>query len=467
MKPDLRFFGIDLPLLASFTLLMLVGWLMIFAVNYQAEDFTGFFNLKRNDGKQLLFIFLSLGVVFSLQVFAAKLIQPLGFFLYGLSLVLLVAVLFTRPINGSTSWFDVGGFRFQPSELAKTATALCLSYFLSLPEVRLKDWKHQAQALGIVALPMLLVLLQGDVGSMLVFLSFAIVLFRAGMMAWVYVMGLGAIALFILTIVQENMFLVFFEIVVLANLFLIKPLRFSLWLLFAYLSVSILSYYFLAATDFSWYLMAVHFALSFVLGTWHFFKNFQLALVVGVSGIFALVYVSSIDYFVYKILKPHQQERIMVWLQPEKTDPLGPRYNLDQSKHAIGSGGWNGKGFLMGERTKLDYVPEQSTDFIFCTVGEEWGFVGSLFVLGLFMFLLWRILFLAEQERCLPFTTYYAYSIAGILFIHVFINVGMTIGLVPVIGIPLPFISYGGSSLLAFSLMMGILIRLLRQPHAR
>jgi rod shape determining protein RodA len=172
-----------------------------------------------------------------------------------------------------------------------------------------------------------------------------------------------------------------------------------------------------------------------------------------------MLYSSSVNYLVNNILKIHQQERIWVWLRPEKCDPLGSLYNLEQSKYAIGSGGFLGKGFLEGERTKLDYVPEQSTDFIFCTVGEEWGFLGSIILLVLFMTLLLRILYIAERQR-LSFAKYYAYSVAAILLFHIFVNMGMTMGLLPVIGIPLPFISYGGSSMISFSLMMSILIKL-------
>jgi rod shape determining protein RodA len=176
-------------------------------------------------------------------------------------------------------------------------------------------------------------------------------------------------------------------------------------------------------------------------------------------AIAAIAYSSSVNYIFNNLLRKHQQERIWVWLRPEKCDPLGPLYNLEQSKFAIGSGGWTGKGFLQGERTKLDYVPEQSTDFIFCTVGEEWGYLGTSFIIIVFFALIFRVFQIANRQRS-SFARFYAYCVASILFFHVFINIGMTIGLVPVIGIPLPFISYGGSSLMSFSILMGILIKL-------
>jgi rod shape determining protein RodA len=398
-------------------------------------------------------------LMFSIRLFDVKLIQPAGLALYGLSMLLLVAVLFTKPINGSTSWFDIGGFRFQPSELAKTATALTLSYYLSLPEVRLKEWTYKLQAMGIIALPMGLVLLQGDAGSTLVFLSFSLVLFRAGMDAWIYVVGLMSIALFIITLLQENVPLTILELIAILNLLLLRILR-GEWLSMLAYAVLGLGFFILLPADTLYWQIAFHVLLFIGLLAWNFVKNWQLSALLLIISLVSGLYISSISYFVHKVLKPHQQERIWVWLKPDRCDPQGALYNLDQSKQAIGSGGWAGKGFLQGERTKLDYVPEQSTDFIFCTVGEEWGFLGSVVLLSLFFFMLWRILFVAEQER-MPYTKYYAYSVAGIIFFHVFINIGMTIGLVPVIGIPLPFVSYGGSSLLSFSLMFGILFKLL------
>jgi rod shape determining protein RodA len=188
-------------------------------------------------------------------------------------------------------------------------------------------------------------------------------------------------------------------------------------------------------------------------------RNWQITVITSLSILIAFIYSLSVNYLVNNILKTHQQERIWVWLRPEKCDPLGSLYNLEQSKYAIGSGGYFGKGFLEGERTKLDYVPEQSTDFIFCTVGEEWGFFGSILIIGIFIALLLRILFLAERQR-FSFAKFYAYGVASILLFHIFVNIGMTMGLLPVIGIPLPFVSYGGSSMISFSIMIGILLKL-------
>jgi rod shape determining protein RodA len=233
-----------------------------------------------------------------------------------------------------------------------------------------------------------------------------------------------------------------------------KDERFGL----AFIVISLIIWYLYAASIQMLLIIQLVFALIFIILNL-VKRNWQITVITTAVILIAFIYSLSVNYLVNNILKEHQQERIWVWLRPEKCDPLGSLYNLEQSKYAIGSGGYFGKGFLEGERTKLDYVPEQSTDFIFCTVGEEWGFFGSFIVIAMFITLLLRILFLAERQR-FSFAKFYAYGVASILLFHIFVNIGMTIGVLPVIGIPLPFISYGGSSMISFSIMIGILLKL-------
>ena len=451
--------GIDWPLLLICGFLMFIGWLMIFASEYDETTFQGLFDLSKNHGKQLLFILGAFAIFFLIQFIDSKFIQLFTVGLYGFSLVLLVLVLFTKPINGSTSWFNIGGFRFQPSELSKTSTALMLAYILSLPGAKLSKFKTVLQVIGILLAPTALVLLQGDAGSTLVYFSFLILLYRAGLNPWLYALGGWVAFLFLATLMSESPLGVIAFTLALAGFILLRLWRRE------------------------WYWSALHLALAtglisllpeeqkilaililglevLALSIYHVLsKNWSVTVFTTSILLGSALFVSSTTYLVNNVLKSHQQERIWVWLKPERCDPLGPLYNLDQSKHAIGSGGLFGKGFLEGERTKLDYVPEQSTDFIFCTVGEEWGFLGSTILIALYLALLLYIIYIAERQR-MDFARYYAYGVAGILFFHLFINLGMTIGLMPVIGIPLPFLSYGGSSLWSFTLLIAILLKL-------
>lgn len=440
--------------------LIMTGWVMIFASEYQTDSgdqLPSFFNMSKNYGKQFLFICAAVVLTAASQLLEIKFYRAIAPIFYGVSLVLLIAVLGTKPVNGATSWFSIGSFRLQPSEIAKVSTCLLLASFLSLPENKFTNIKAKAQALGIALLPMGLVLLQGDAGSTFVFVAFLLVIMRAGMDLWIYILGtlLGILSIAALMVDStEGLFLL---LVLIGNGVLIHFGQKDRRLLLAYAAVGFLSYNFLNDINY-WYIMASHGVLLSGLLIFNLRKNWQLSVATFGGIIVSGLYISSINYLFYKVLKDYQQERILVWLRPEKCDPLGALYNVDQSKYAIGSGALLGKGFLNGERTKLDYVPEQSTDFIFCTIGEEWGFFGTTFVLLLFLFLLLRIVHLAERQRSL-FAKYYAYGVACILFFHIFVNVGMTIGVVPVIGIPLPFFSYGGSSLLSFTLLIALLLK--------
>ncbi len=452
--------GYDWITIAIWATLVFCGWLMIFAVGYLEESsFTELFDLNRNYGKQLLWIGIGLTLVGVIQLIEVKLYEALSPIFYGMVTVLLVGVLFTTPINGATSWFSIGSFRFQPSEFAKVTTCLMLAYFLNRPNNKILNLRSKLQAVAIICFPMFLIVLQGDAGSTLVYLSLFLVLFLVGMDAWIYALGILVAALSISALLYDTTWWLFNGILLIAAGTLVVSWQKNSLYLVAISLQAFLSYWYWTADTYLFITVANSIVLGLLFTVNFLSKNIQISIVTAVFLIGATLYSSSVNYMVNNVLKKHQKERIWVWLQPQKCDPLGPLYNLEQSKFAIGSGGWTGKGFLQGERTKLDYVPEQSTDFIFCTVGEEWGYIGTSFIVLLFFALIFRIFHLAARQRSY-FAKYYAYGVACILFFHTFINIGMTVGLVPVIGIPLPFISYGGSSLMSFSVLMGILIKL-------
>ncbi|CAN5229032.1 rod shape-determining protein RodA [soil metagenome] len=313
-------------------------------------------------------------------------------------------------VKGNKSWFVMGGFSIQPSEFAKFATALALAKYLSTQGANMKYWSTRLISLAIILFPMALIQRQGDDGSALVFLSFVFVLYREGLTTWVLIGGAFFGLISILALVVEE----------------------KIYLVVAILIVAVALFYFLR-------------------------KHMKVAIIMSLLAISSIGYVYTVSY-AFDQLKPHQKERIDVVLG-KLEDKKAAGYNLNQSMIAIGSGGLSGKGFLNGTQTKGNFVPEQTTDFIFCTVGEEHGFIGTMIVLGLFMALIARVIYISERQRS-KFTRLYGYGVASILFFHVSINVGMTIGLVPVIGIPLPFLSYGGSSILAFTVLLFILLKL-------
>ena len=439
--------------------LLLIGWLMIYAAGYNEESPGSIFDFGKTYGKQLIWIGVGLGVAGFIQLIETRFYFSFAPIFYAIACLLLIAVLFTKPINGATSWFDIGGFRFQPSEFSKTATCIMLALFLSEPNIKMKELKTKLWSLSIVGLPLFLILLQGDVGSALVFSAFLILLFRTGLDAFFYVFGLAVAGLSIAALLKDDTWWLMNLIILIGNMVLLQSLKKNeLWLGLILLE-AILSYVLFSYIDplyvslFNAFIFLILAAINVYISKWEvsFFSSILVSL--------SILFTTSVNYIVNNLIGTHRQERIWVWLRPEKCNPLGPLYNVEQSKFAIGSGGWFGKGFLEGERTKLDYVPEQSTDFIFCTVGEEWGFLGSFIIISLFMGLLIRILYLAERQRS-AFSKYYILGVACILLVHVFINIGMTTGLVPVIGIPLPFISYGGSSLISFSILIGLLLKL-------
>ena len=393
--------------------LVIIGWFSIFSAKYD-ELHPSIFDMSQVYGKQLIWIGASLLVGFIILLIDAKFFNAFSLWIYIFFLVSLLAVLvYGKATKGATSWIDLGGgIKFQPSEFAKMATALALAGYLDRLDVDLQKRKDQIIAATIVLVPMALVLAQNDTGSAIVFVSFIFVLYREGFpgAGWLMVAGVAAILLFVFTLVwsQKVMYIILGVLLVLT--------------------------------------------LTFYIVT----KKKGIVRMLAVFAI-AFTFVFSVDYAFNKVLQEHQRNRILVLLG-QLDDPKGVGYNVHQSKIAIGSGGFAGKGFLQGTQTKYDFVPEQHTDFIFCTVGEEGGFLGTATVVLLYVGLLLRIIILAERQRS-TFSRVYGYAIAGILFVHVTINIGMAIGLLPVIGIPLPFLSYGGSSMLAFTIMLAIFVK--------
>ena len=393
--------------------LVIIGWFSIFSAKYD-EMHPSIFDLSQVYGKQLIWIGASLLIGFTILLIDAKFFNAFSLWIYIFFLAsLFVVLVYGKATKGATSWIDLGaGIKFQPSEFAKMATALALAGYLGRLDIDLQKRKSQIVAAVLVLIPMALVLLQNDTGSAIVFVSFILVLYREGFpgTGWVMVAGVVAVLLFVFTLIWSQKIM---------------------YIILGCLLVLTLIYYLITKKKDIVKMLAI-FACMFV-------------------------FVFSVDYAFNKVLQEHQRNRILVLLG-QLDDPKGVGYNVHQSKIAIGSGGLTGKGFLQGTQTKYDFVPEQHTDFIFCTVGEEGGFLGTATVVLLYVALLIRIILLAERQRS-TFSRVYGYSIAGILFVHVAINIGMTIGLVPVIGIPLPFLSYGGSSMLAFTIMLAIFVK--------
>ena len=404
------FENIDYLSIILYLALVFIGFFNIYASEFN-DDSNEIFNLSKRHGKQLLFILISSLIAFFVIIIDWKFFFSLSFLIYALSISSLILILFVGKItNGSLSWFDFGSFRIQPSEFAKFATALAVARYINLFSIKKFNFSKTIICIGLVLVPLLLITFQNDTGTALVFLSFILVLYREGL--------------------TENVLIFGFSIFLLTIMCLVLDFYILLILLFC---IACITFYFLKKKK----------------------KNIINILVLFV---FCISYSYTVNYVVKNILPEHQSDRIMVVLGHKK-DPYGIGYNVIQSKIAIGSGGIAGKGFLNGTQTRFDFVPEQSTDFIFCTIGEEWGFSGALIFISLYLALLLRILFLSERQRS-NFSRVYGYSVACILFVHFLINIGMTIGLFPVVGIPLPFISYGGSSLISFTILLFVFLNL-------
>lgn len=402
--------GFDGRLILYYVLLVIIGWMTIFSTSYNAAS-PQEFSFALPYVRQLLWIGTSIVIAAGILLLDSRIIQHSGYYLYAVCLLLVLSTfVLGSKVNGATSWIKIGSFSIQPTEFMKLATALTLAQFFNEGKTVGQRRNLWIIAFAIILVPAFTILLQKDTGSALVFLSFVVLFYREGMSGLIFVFGAIAVFLAVFT-------LMFNEIYAVALLTLVL-------------------------------------VIAWIVDRKDKKKVIRNIIVFAV----AVLFVAAVNIGYEKVLQPHQKQRIDT-LMGKTSDPKGADFNLIQSKIAIGSGGFFGKGYLNGTQTKLNFVPEQSTDFIFCAIGEEWGFVGSCAITALFLMLVIRILRLSEKQRS-PFTRYYGYGIAGVIAFHFFINIGMTVGLVPIIGIPLPFISYGGSSLWAFTAMLFVFIKL-------
>jgi rod shape determining protein RodA len=441
-----------------------MGWLNIYAAVYN-EEYTGIFDMSQRYGKQFIWILIAIVTGIFVLIIDSRFYLFFAWPIYAMIIVMLILVLvFGSEVYGSKSWFEFKWFSLQPSEFAKFGVALALASYLNTKKLDLTKRKTLIAASGIIMFPAMLILIQPDLGSVVVFIALFLPLFREGMSPYMFLSGLLALILFFLTLLVDNLYLSL-EIVLIALLITwVSTRKWKLVLSGAGILLIVggilyaFNYYLFKYLD-NETIVLISVFVSGIIFSWHFYiKKALPALTVYLFLIGSLVFVSSVDYAYDNILQEHHRDRIEILLG-KKSDPQGKEYNVNQSIISIGSGGLTGKGYLKGTQTKYNFVPKQSSDFIFCTVGEEWGFLGALVVIGLYLFLLLRLIFLAERQRTV-FSRVFGYSVASILFIHVFINIGMAIGIVPVIGIPLPFFSYGGSSLWAFTLMIFVFLRL-------
>ncbi len=444
--------------------LVMMGWVNIYAAVY-SEEHQSIFDLGQQYGKQMIWIVAGIFLAISVLIVDSKFYVAFAYHIYVVVIFLLIAVLFLgREVNGARAWFEVGGVALQPAELGKFATSLAVAKYMSQFGFKMARTKSYLVLGTLMLLPALLILLQNDTGSALVFAVFFLVFYREGMPDIIIIGGFTAIALFILALVWTQLSILILLIVV--SLILFAVLRQSIkegiigfaivsliyGILFGLKNIvgfDATPFHLLVITSILTVLIFLAYGLA---------KHIRQAWFVLLFFIFSIAITLSVNYFYRNVLISHQRDRVDNLLGI-KNDLLGAGYNVHQSKIAIGSGGIIGKGFLKGTQTKYNFVPEQSTDFIFCTVGEEWGFLGTTVVIILFLTLLIRLIYLAERQRS-SFSRIYGYGVACILFFHIVINISMTIGLAPVIGIPLPFFSYGGSSLWSFTVLLFIFIRL-------
>jgi rod shape determining protein RodA len=445
-------------------MLVFFGWINIYAAVYKDEH-QYIFDFTQRYGKQMIWItvaFIFIILIFTIQ---SNVYSQLSYIIYAALLFSLVLVLiFAKEVNGARSWLQFGTIKIQPSEFAKLATALAFARFVSQERFKIKTLKDQLSTLALLALPVGLIILQDDTGSALIFAAFIFPFFREGMPGVYLFLFLLAIVLFIVSFFFSlvSIFLVLFASGLIFYAVYTKKYKESFFALLIFLGfgtifqmINLFLNVNISNTTIVFVSILMLTLLFFILqfGKKSYVSNIISAILIG-----SIIYTLSINFIFNKLLEKHQRTRINVFLGIEE-DVRGVGYNVNQSKIAIGSGGFYGKGFLQGTQTKLKFVPEQDTDFIFCTIGEEWGFIGTATVILVFLILILRIIFLAERQRAV-FSRIYGYCVATILFLHFAINIGMTIGLAPVIGIPLPFFSYGGSSLWAFTIMLFIFLRL-------
>ena len=410
-ETDVQINRVDWIAVSIYFVLVMIGWFNIYAVVFDSQVEKSIFDFSISSGKQLIWIGTSIGLITIIMVADYRFFENLSLVIYLLFLLILVLTpFFGKEVNGQILSIGVGEFRIQPGEFTKFATALALAKVMERPTFDLSKRNYQIIAFLVLLVPIGLILLQPDTGTAMVYFSFLLMFYREGLPQWYFGVGLGAIAITLLALgVENNLYLAAFIVIMVGALIYLGK------------------------------------------------KSWQRILAFSLIGIGLIAYIYSIDFVVSK-LPIHQQNRVMVLFNPE-IDPLGVGWNVTQSKIAIGSGGLFGKGYLEGTQTKFDFVPEQDTDFIFCTLGEEFGWLGSVVVIGLFAGLLYRLVIMAERQKT-RFSRIYGYGVISILLFHFMINISMTIGLFPVVGIPLPFFSYGGSSLWSFTILLFIFIKL-------
>ncbi|NCB19403.1 MAG: rod shape-determining protein RodA [Bacteroidia bacterium] len=460
---------LDWTLVLVYLVLTVIGWVSIFSAVYDEEHAT-IFDLSQRYGMQFIWMVTSYVIAFAiLFLINPKIYDTLSGLIYGGSLLLLVAVIFLGiEVNGSRSWFEFGPVRFQPAELSKIATTIALASLMSKYGFQLRSPSGIIRTTLIIMVPVLLIIMQKETGSALVYSAFIFMLYREGMSGWFLAVGFLAIVLFLVTLGIS----LFAALIVLISIMVLVrgvagkyPLQ-HLFFLLLFIPAMIFSPQFgeldyikerLVLPQEGWLALVVLPVLAF-----HVYKLFKskASHMWHITMVFvaSVVLIFSVEFFFENVLQPHQKARIENLLGIN-VDLKGAGYNVHQSKIAIGSGGFWGKGFLQGTQTKYNFVPEQSTDFIFCTIGEEWGFVGSAILISLYLILIIRIINSADKQKDV-FIRIYGYSLASVIFMHFLINIGMTIGLMPVIGIPLPFVSYGGSSLWSFTVFLFVFIRL-------
>lgn len=469
--------SVDWLTIAIYIVLVLCGWLSIYGASYDYENVTDIFDLASRSGKQLVWIGTSLVLGFILLKLESRIYDVFAYFIYAAFMLLLILTIIIAPeIKGSRSWLVItNDIRIQPAEFAKFAVALALAKYISRYNFKMLNIESLITIVGIILLPFVLILLQNETGSALVYAAFILVLFREGVPGIVLAIIMAAVVFFVIGLKYSQTDIgpitlgefISIILIILSSIALVKiyskkkknsvPLHILLGGLLIFgisYGISLLG----VAVDFGIVALA---AFGAMIGYLIFLAIKRVSLLyalVTIFAVFSIGFVASTNYLFNDVLQPHQQMRIKVTLGMEE-DLMGAGYNVNQSKIAIGSGGLLGKGFLNGTQTKLKYVPEQDTDFIFCTVGEEQGFVGSVAVLLLFMALILRLIYLAERQRE-TFGRVYGYCVASIFLFHIAINIGMVIGLTPVIGIPLPFFSYGGSSLWGFTILLFIFLRI-------
>ena len=456
---------LDWATVILYLLMIGLGWLNIYAATIQEADSGSILDFSTRYSKQFYYIMTAMIIAWIILVLDSKIWGFFAYPVYGFILLILISVLvFGREINGARSWFVFGPINIQPAEFMKTGVALIVAKVLSRFNFQVQRMKSVLLLALLIGIPMVLIFLQNDTGSALVFGVFVLVLFREGLSANVLILLSAAIVIFLLTMVMPlDYFLPLITLLVLLLTYGYKRnLRYFGLGLVSFGAMFGISWLVKITASLDWNFTSLFFVAasgSFILWMILIFAKRLNPLYLFLFAWFgALILVFSVDFVFNELLEPHQQSRINQVLGLE-SDPLGSGYNLIQSKIAIGSGGFMGKGFLQGTQTRFNFVPEQSTDFIFCTVGEEWGFIGSFVIIALFTGLLLRLIYLAERQRSV-FSRIYGYGVVSILFFHYAVNIGMTIGLVPVIGIPLPFFSYGGSALLGFTLLLFVLLKL-------